>query len=309
MTMTTPPTGSLVALATPFQDRRLDTDTLAAFAERQIVRGSTALVVCGSTGEATSLSAAEYDAAVRAAVEVACGRVPVIAGCAAISTDAAAERAAAAVAAGADGVLCAPPPYVKPSQDGICAHVRAVAHAADRPVMLYDVPGRTGVAVADETVARLVERSLIVAIKDSTGDLSRPPRLHALCGAALTQLGGDDGTAAAYRAMGGQGCVSVTANVTPTLCARMHRAWDAGDLIRFAGLRDLLAPLHEALFLESNPIPLKAALAMLRLCAPDVRLLLTRAGRPVRERLAEILFRIAGIEEDAAGRPAPALAR
>lgn len=300
-------TGSVVALATPFQDHVLETDVLAELCERQIARGTAALVICGSTGEATSLSIAEYPCAVRVAVAASRGRLPVIAGCSAMATDAAAELATAAAAAGADGLLCAPPAYAKPSQEGIFAHMRAVAHAADLPVMLYDVPSRTGVAVADETVARLFERSLIVAIKDATADLSRPPHLRALCGGALVQMSGDDATAAAYRAMGGHGCVSVTANVAPALCAKLHRAWDTGDLERFASLRDLLAPLHQTLFMESNPIPLKAALAMLRICAPDLRLPLTRAARPTRERLAEILFRIASIEEAAASQPRLAL--
>ena len=296
-------TGSVVALATPFQDRSVDIDVLASLCERQIVRGTRALVVCGSTGEASSLSMPEYSCAVRTVVEASQGRVPVIAGCSAMATDVAAELAATAAAAGANGLLCAPPAYVKPTQEGIFAHVRAVAHTADLPVMLYDVPGRTGVAVADETVARLFERSLIVAIKDATADLSRPPRLRALCGDALVQMSGDDATAPAYRAMGGQGCVSVTANLMPALCASLHCAWETGALARFASLRDLLAPLNQALFLESNPVPLKAALAMLRLCGPDVRLPLIRASRPTRERLAEILFEIAGAEDAIATKP------
>jgi 4-hydroxy-tetrahydrodipicolinate synthase len=302
-------TGSVVALATPFKDCDVDTDVLAALCERQIARGTTALVVCGSTGEASSLSAAEYSCAVRVVVAANCGRLPVIAGCNAMATAAATELAAAAAAAGAgaDGLLCAPPAYVKPSQEGIFAHVRAVAHAAGLPVMLYDVPSRTGIVIADETVARLFERSLIAAIKDATADLSRPPRLRALCGGALVQMSGDDATAAAYRAMGGQGCVSNTANVTPALCAKLHRAWETGNLARFANLRDLLAPLHQALFAESNPIPLKAALSMLRLCRLDVRLPLTRATRPTRERLAEILFQIASAEEGTAIQPKLAL--
>ena len=294
-------TGSVVALATPFRDHAVDVNGLAALCERQIARGTQALVVCGSTGEAALLSAAEYARVVRAAVEASGGRRPVIAGCGAVATQAAAELATVAAAAGADGLLCAPPAYVKPTQEGIFAHIRAIAHAADLPVMLYDVPGRTAVAVADATVARLFERSLIVAIKDATADLARPPRLAALCGSGLVQMSGDDATAAAHRAMGGHGCVSVTANVTPALCARLHRAWAAGDLAGLARLRDLLAPLHEGLFLESNPIPLKAALDMLGLCGPELRLPLTGAGQPTRERLDRILQRIGPAEAAACG--------
>jgi 4-hydroxy-tetrahydrodipicolinate synthase len=300
--------GSAVALATPFRDGAIDTDALAALCERQITRGSTALVVCGTTGEGTSLTSGEYSQVVRIAVAASRGRLPVIAGCSAMATEDATALASLAAASGADGILCAPPAYVKPTQDGIFAHVRAVAHAANRPVMLYDVPGRTAVAVADDTVARLFEHTLITAIKDATGDLSRPARLRGLCGEALVQMSGDDATAAAYRAMGGHGCVSVTANLAPALCASLHRAWDLRDLAQFASIRDLLAPLHQALFMETNPVPLKAALGMLRLCAPDVRTPLSRAARPTRERLAEILSQIASAEEALAWRPRLALA-
>ena len=291
------PSGSVVALVTPFRDHAVDADALAMLCERQIARGTAALLACGSTGEASSLSMPEYFDVVRWVVEASSGRIPVIAGCGASATEGAVECARLAASAGADTLLCAPPAYVRPTQEGIFAHVRAVAHATNLPIMLYDVPGRTGVAIADETIARLFERSLIVAVKDATADLARPPRLRALCGEGLLQMSGDDATAAAYRAMGGAGCVSVTANVTPALCAALHRAWDSGHLTRFAALRDLLAELHRALFLESNPIPLKAALAMLRLCGPDLRLPLTSSARLTRERLAAALARIVGHEE------------
>ncbi len=289
--------GSVVALATPFRDHAVDIGSLAALCERQIICGTAALLACGSTGEASSLSMPEYFEVVRVVVEVSGGRLPVIAGCGGGATEGAIECARLAASAGADALLCAPPPYVKPTQEGIFAHLRAVAHATNLPVMLYDVPGRTGIAIADETVARLFERSLIVAIKDATADLARPPRLRALCGDGLLQMTGDDATAAAYRAMGGAGCISVTANIAPALCAAMHRAWEDDHLARFAELRDLLAELHQALFLESNPIPLKAALAMLRLCEPELRLPLTAASRPTREHLAAALARIARAED------------
>ena len=293
---------SAVALATPFSAGEVDTEALSALCERQITRGTTALVVCGSTGEASSLSAREYASVVRAVAEAAGGRLPVIAGCGAAATAAAAALAAAAAAAGADGILCAPPAYVKPTQEGIFGHVRAVGHAAGLPLVLYDVPARTGVAVADETVARLFERRSIIAVKDATGDLSRPPRLRALCGGNLVQMSGDDATAAAYRAMGGHGCVSVTANLTPALCARLHGSWDEHGLDEFASTRDLLAPLHQALFVESNPIPLKAALVMLRLCPGEIRLPLTKATYATRDRLADLLAHIMNVEEAVARR-------
>lgn len=283
------PTGPWVALVTPFQSSRVDERALARLVEWQIQHGTRALVMCGSTGEAATLRPAEAMRVVAIAAETAMRRVPVIAGCTATATEQAVALAADAVRAGADALLCAPPPYVKPTQEGIAAHVRAVSHASDRPIVLYDVPGRVGVGISDETVARLFEDLLIIGVKDATADLSRPPRLRALCGNALLQLSGDDATTAAYLAMGGAGCISVTANVAPGPCASLHRAWERGDLATFGRLRDALAPLHAALFAESNPIPVKAALAELGMCTDLVRLPLTRATEATRARLRAVL--------------------
>ncbi len=291
--------GSAVAIATPFRHGEIDTASLAALCERQIDRGTTAIVCCGSTGEAPALTAEEHALVIRIAVATAAGRVPVIAGCTSGSTDAAISLAVAAAQSGAQALLCAPSPYIKPTQDGICAHIRAVSHATDLPIMLYDVPSRVGVGIAEQTIARLFALGAIFAVKDATADLSRVPRLRALCGNGLVQMTGDDATAAAYRAMGGSGCVSVTANVAPALCAALHHAWDAGDLPRFARLRDLLDPLHSALFTESNPIPLKAALAEMALCANELRLPLTRAAAATRDRLLRVLADISPAEESA----------
>jgi 4-hydroxy-tetrahydrodipicolinate synthase len=300
--------GSLTALVTPFHDTQVDLAALARLAERQIVHGTTGLVVCGSTGESQSLSVAEYARVVAAVVDVASGRLPVIAGCTAPSTAATIALAEQAARAGADGLLCAVPPYVKPTQDGIVGHVRAVSHTADLPVVLYDVPSRAGVAIADATVARLFAAELIIGLKDATADLARPPRLRAMCGEALLQVSGDDATAAGYLAMGGNGCISVTANVTPALYARLHRAWDRGDRRAFAAVRDLLHPLHAALFVESNPIPVKAALEQLGLCGSDMRLPLTRATAATQELLLHVLPSAMAAEQHAACRPAYALA-
>lgn len=292
--------GSITALITPMHGGRVDDDALAALCDRQVQRGSAALVVCGSTGEAASLLPSEHMRVIRIAVEAAASRVPVIAGCGAPATDAATALAGIAVRSGAAALLCAPPPYVRPTQDGIAAHIRAVAHASSCPVILYDVPARTGVAVTDETVARLLEQGLIAGIKDATGDLSRPVRLRQLCGEELRQYSGDDATAAAHLAMGGHGCISVTANVVPALCARLHRSWLVGDMGEFVRLRDQLAPLHQALFGESNPIPVKAALAMADLCHGDLRLPLIRASSATLDRLGLMLPTLITAEEEAA---------
>jgi 4-hydroxy-tetrahydrodipicolinate synthase len=270
--------GSLAAVPTPFRDGRIDGAAFVHLCERQIIGGTTGLVVCGSTGEAAAMSQEEQVELIALATGIVKGRIPVIAGCGGLSTQAAATAARFAARANADALLCAPTPYVKPSQDGIVVHIQRLAEVSGLPIILYDVPSRTGVAIKDETVARLFERGLIVGIKDATADLSRPPMLKALCGHELIQLSGDDATAAAYRAAGGHGCVSVTANVVPAACAQLHRAWDAGDLTTFALLRDRLAPLHAALFNETNPVPLKAALHQLGLATDQVRLPLLPAS-------------------------------
>ena len=281
--------GSMTALVTPFRGGRVDEARFSALCELQVRAGTAALFVCGSTGEAAALSPAEQSRVLALAVEATLGRIPVFAGCGAPATEAAVALAAGAARRRAAGLLCAPPPYSRPTQEGIAAHVRAVALAAERPVILYDVPARTAVAIADETVARLFEAGLIIGLKDATADLARPPRLRALCGDALLQLSGDDGTAAAHRAMGGHGCVSVAANVVPGLCARLHRAWAVGDLSAFARLRDLLAPLNAALSMESNPIPIKVAMELACLCESEVRLPLTTAATATIGRLATVL--------------------
>jgi 4-hydroxy-tetrahydrodipicolinate synthase len=300
--------GSLVAIVTPFRDTQLDASALAALCRRQIEAGTAALVVCGSTGEASCLNAAEYLLAVRVAVDAAAGRAPVIAGCTATATSTAILLANAARDAGAAALLLAAPPYNKPTQEGVFAHVRAIGHAACLPIMLYDIPGRVGIGITDDTIARLFEAELIFALKDATADLSRPPRLRARCGDGLLQFTGEDATAAAYRAMGGAGCVSVTANVAPALCASLHAAWDRRDIASFAATRDLLDPLHRALFTESNPIPVKAALELLELCSSAVRLPLTRATPATREALARVLPAIMLAEHRAGGKVRYALA-
>ena len=202
-----------------------------------------------------------------------------------------------AATSGAAVLLCAPTPYVKPSQEGIIAHMRMLAHVSDLPLILYDVPGRVGVAIKDETVATLFERGLAVGIKDATADLGRPPRLRALCGPELVQLTGDDATAAAYCAAGGNGCISVTANPRHPFVLRST----------FLGLRRFgfiyahpgrVAPLHDALFIESNPVPLKAALAILNLARCEVcDCLLVRAAETTKGRLADVLAQVMSLEK------------
>lgn len=291
--------GSIPALVTPFDPDSLEPDlpALAHLADRAVLRGVAGLVVCGTTGEAPALRPEEQARALHAVVESVAGRVPVIAGIGGSCTESAVALAEGAGHAGATGLLVSAPPYVRPGQEGLRAHIRAVAARSGLPVMLYDVPSRAAVAFTDETVARLWEEGAIAAIKDATADLARPMRLRRLCGAEFPQFSGDDGTAAAHLAMGGMGCVSVTANVAPGLCAALDAAWRAGDLHRFAELRDLLAPLHAALFAETNPVPVKAALSLLSLCAPTPRLPLLKAGEATLALLARAMVDVTPQEE------------
>ena len=311
--------GAIPALATPFRaddPAALDTAALARLAVRAMAGGAAAAVVCGSTGEAAAMAPEEQACAVQAVVEAVGHRLPVIAGVGGSCTEAAVALARGAALCGASALLVSAPPYVKPGQEGLRAHVRAVAAAAGLPIVLYDVPSRAGVAFADETIAVLRDAGAIHAVKDATADLARPVRLRRLCGVDLPQFSGDDATAAAHLAMGGAGCVSVTANVAPALCAALQASWAAGDLDRFAEIRDLLAPLHEALFAETNPVPVKAALELLGLCDAAPRLPLTRATEATRARLARILGRVAPLEDECrtpppgpAARPLGATAR
>lgn len=215
--------GSIPALVTPFRagDGELDEDTLGRLAERAVSRGASGVVVCGSTGEAAAMTPDEQLRAIHAVDEAVGGRVPVVAGIGAPCTQAAVAMAAAAGKCGASALLCAAPPYVRPSQEGLQAHLRAIGSASGLPIILYDVPSRVGVRFEDQTIARLFEKGIISAVKDATADLARPANLRRLCGADLRQLSGDDATALAHLAMGGSGCISVTANLVPALCAGM----------------------------------------------------------------------------------------
>ncbi|UPG71417.1 4-hydroxy-tetrahydrodipicolinate synthase [Roseomonas gilardii subsp. gilardii] len=281
----------------------MDEAALARLAERCVTRGASAVVVCGSTGEAAAMTAAEQARALRTVSEAVGRRAGVIAGIGGGCTQAAVELAAIAARGGATGLLCAAPPYIRPSQEGIRAHVRAVASAGGLPLILYDVPSRTGVAIADETVAFLRESGLVQALKDATADIARPARLRRLCGADFPQFSGDDATAVPHLLAGGAGCISVTANLLPALCTAQHRAWAAQDAGRLAMLHQALSPMHEALFTESNPVPLKAGLKTLGLCDDRPRLPLIRARADTRATLERLLDLLLPQEEVMASRP------
>ncbi len=259
--------GSIPALVTPFDgDGRFAEHAYRGLIDWQIAQGSAALVPCGTTGEAATLTAEEHFHVVRVCVDQAAGRVPVIAGAGSNDTRVAIQNIAAAKQAGADAALMVPPYYNRPSQDGIFEHFKAVAESCDLPVVLYNVPGRTVTDIAAETMARLVAAfpASFVAVKDATGNLARVTQQRLACGAGFAQLSGNDETALAFNAMGGVGCISVTANVAPRLCADFQVAWAAGDRAEALRLHDLLFPLHLAMFTDASPGPVKYALSRVR---------------------------------------------
>jgi 4-hydroxy-tetrahydrodipicolinate synthase len=285
--------GYAPALPTPFdQDGKVDGAALAHLCERQIREGATALVVCGTTGEAPTLSRPEHDAIVRIAVGVAHGRVPVIAGAGSNSTAQAIALSRDAEAAGADAVLSVVPYYNKPMQAGIDAHFRAIADATGLPIILYDVPSRTVCGLADDTLARLAECPKFVGLKDATGDVTRPARLRSRLGPQFRLLSGDDATAAAFIGQGGDGCISVTSNVVPGLCRAMYLAFRQGHSSRARQLATAVAGLTGALLRDSNPVSVKYALSAMRLMSPSVRLPLVEMESEAKGEIDAVLAQV-----------------
>jgi 4-hydroxy-tetrahydrodipicolinate synthase len=271
--------GSIPALATPFSNGRVAEDTFREFLEWQISEGSNALVTCGTTGEVATLTADEHRHVIATAVEVANGRVKVIAGTGTYSTAHSIERARAAADVGADAALVVVPYYNKPSQAGLAAHFLAIAEASPLPIVVYNVPSRTVADISVETLGKISAHPRIVAIKDATGNLGRVSAQRLACGEDFVQLSGNDDMALGFNAMGGVGCVSVTANVAPKLCSDFQKAmresrWD--DALK---LQDKLYPLHAALFTDASPAPTKYALSRVRPGFPsDIRLPLVEAS-------------------------------
>jgi 4-hydroxy-tetrahydrodipicolinate synthase len=282
--------GYAPALPTPFDaGGDVDLAALECLCHLQIDAGATALVVCGTTGEAPTLAIDEHRDIVSIAVAAAAGRVPVIAGAGSNATTHAIELARVAEAEGADALLSVVPYYNKPTQAGITAHFRAIAQETTLPIILYDVPSRTARAIEDDTTARLAENPRFAGLKDATGDLARVLRLRELVGDDFRLLSGDDATALAFIAQGGDGCISVTANILPGLCRDAYLASKQGDIVALQRLSVPVMNMTAALFRETNPVPLKFALSRLGLISADVRLPLVQLGAQNRAELAAII--------------------
>lgn len=290
-----PLSGTLTALVTPFtpDGEAVDFQALDALVEAQIAGGVSGLVPCGTTGESPTLTEAETTAVVRRVVEAARGRAPVIAGTGSFSTKKTIDASRAALAAGADGVMVVMPYYSKPSQDGLREHLLAVAKAVSAPIVLYNIPGRTGVDLSAETTERVCAAAPnVVAIKDATGHVLRCQELARRLGDRLTVLCGDDALTLAMMALGAKGVISVTSNVLPRETSAVTRKFLAGDLAGARAAHLALLELHALMFVEPNPAPAKAALAALGRMSPAVRLPLAPAGDATRQQVADAVRRL-----------------
>ncbi len=276
--------GSLPALVTPFKNGKLDLDTLKKLVEWHIEQGSHGLVPVGTTGESPTLSHEEHDLVVETVIATAAGRIPVVAGAGSNNTIETVRLVEAAKKAGADAALVVTPYYNKPTQRGLIAHYQEAAKCG-LPIIIYNIPGRSVVDMAPATMGELSKLPMIVGVKDATGDLSRVPKQRMTCGTDFIQLSGEDATALGFNAHGGVGCISVTANVAPKLCAEFQEATLAGDYKTALEYQDRLMPLHEAIFLEPGVAGAKYGLSLLGMCSDEVRSPLTTLTDETKERI------------------------
>ena len=281
--------GVITALVTPFRNDRIDEEALRRLVDEQISAGIDGLVPVGTTGESPTLSSEEHIRVIEIVVQETRKRVPVLAGTGGNATREAIELTQAAKAVGADGTLQVTPYYNKPTQDGLYRHFKAVADAAPLPMVVYNVPGRTGCDLLPETIARLCELPLVVGVKEATGNLQRAAQIISRLGDRLSLLSGDDATAFPFYALGGNGCISVVSNVVPADMAAMWDAAAAGNWGKARELHYKLFPLSEGLFIEANPIPVKAALAMMGKIADEIRPPLYPLAGAGREKVRKIL--------------------
>jgi len=281
--------GSFTALITPFRDGKVDTAAFKRLVEWQIDQGAHGLVPCGTTGESPTLSHEEHKRVVELCIETAAGRVPVIAGTGSNSTAEAIELTRHAKSAGADAALVVTPYYNKPSQEGLYLHYKAIHDSVDIPIIIYNIPGRSVIDMSVDTMARLHQLKNIVGVKDATANLARASQQRAVLGKDFIQFSGEDATALGFMAHGGHGCISVTANIAPALCAEFQLACLAGNFRLALQLQDRLMPLHDAMFVESNPGPVKYAASKLGLCSAETRLPLAPLSPASKKKVEEAL--------------------
>ena len=283
--------GSIVALLTPFKNGKVDEKAFQSFVDWQINQGTNGLVPVGTTGESPTLSHEEHMRVVELCIEAAAGRVPVMAGAGSNSTAEAIALTRLAKQAGADAVLSVTPYYNKPTQEGLYQHYKAIHDAAEIPIFIYNIPGRSVVDMSVATMARLAKLPNIVGVKDATADLTRPLRTRLEIGPEFCQLSGEDATVVGFLAQGGHGCITVTGNVAPAQSAQLHAAWQAKDWAAVERLRDQLMPLHHAMFLEASPAPVKYAASLLGLCSEETRLPIVPVTEPTRVAIREAMVK------------------
>ncbi len=274
--------GSFTALVTPFKNGALDEAAFRDFVNWQIAEGTNGLVPVGTTGESPTVSHDEHKRIVEWCIDEAKGRVPVIAGAGSNATREAIELAEHAERAGADAVLVVTPYYNKPTQEGLYQHFKAINDAIGIPIFIYNIPGRSVIDMSVETMTRLSQLDRIAGVKDATASMVRVSQQRAAMGEDFNQLSGEDATVLGYMAHGGHGCISVTSNVAPRLCADFHRAWQRGDAASALAIHDKLMPLHTNLFMESNPAPIKYALSLLGKMEETLRLPMVPVSEPTR---------------------------
>jgi 4-hydroxy-tetrahydrodipicolinate synthase len=281
--------GSIVAIATPFKNDKIDEEAYRRMIEFQIANGTSAIVPCGTTGESATLSMEEHMRVISIAIEAVHKRVPVIAGAGGNNTQEAIELTQHAKKAGADATLQVTPYYNKPTQEGLFQHFKAIAKAVPLPQVVYNVPGRTSVNLLPETLARLIEVPEVVAVKEASGSLTQMAEIVRLVGDRIILLSGDDNLTLPILALGGKGVISVIANIVPKDTAALIRHWEKGEIQKCQEIFYKLYPICQAMFYETNPIPVKTALGMMGLCNDEMRLPLTAMGSANREKLQKAL--------------------
>lgn len=292
--------GSLTALITPFKNGSLDEEGLARFVDWQIAEGTHGLVPTGTTGESPTLDYDEHKRVIEITIAAARGRVPVMAGTGSNSTEEAIELSTHAQKAGADGLLIVTPYYNKPTQEGLYQHFKAINDAVDIPIIIYNIPPRSIVDMSVATMARLFELKNIVGVKDATANLARVSQQRAAMGPDFIQLSGEDATALGFMAHGGHGCISVVSNIAPRLCAEFQTACLRGDFKTALALQDRLMPLHDAMFCETNPAPVKYAASRLGLCSAELRLPMVPLSDAARQTVDEAMTKVGLITARAA---------
>ena len=292
--------GSFTALITPLKNGGLDQDSLRRLVEWQIGEGTHGLVPVGTTGESPTLSHDEHKRVVELTIEVARGRVPVIAGAGSNSTAEAIDLASHAAKAGADAVLIVTPYYNKPTQEGLYQHFKAINDAVAVPIVIYNIPGRSVVYMSVATMARCAELENVVGVKDATANLARCSQQRLAIGKDFCQLSGEDATALGFMAHGGSGCISVASNIAPRLCAEFQNACLEGDFKAALALQDRLMPLHDALFVETSPGPVKYAASRLGLCSSETRLPLVPVSEATRKAVDAALAAVGLLQARAA---------